>query len=60
MYLPMAEHYVAKMEHSLSSYKGPIHEVQFEQLNNCVPGIAEFVGVPVTQTAVDFVNGNLS
>ncbi len=53
----LAELYIAMMEWSLKHYTGPVLEVHKEEpMIQILEPIAEFVGVPVTQAAVDFLS----
>ena len=60
MFLNLAKYYVEEMEKSLNSYRGPVLEVRFKDLNKSVLGIANFVGLPVNEQALKFIDGNLS
>lgn len=55
-YLPLVEGELLQKKIQLEKYKGEVLEVKFEELNNCVDKISKFVGLPVTQEALDHVS----
>lgn len=56
---PLVDYYLARKDAALSVYDGPVLEVGFEEIGTDSAGmvarIAEFVGVPVTQEALNHV-----
>lgn len=55
--LPLAQSYVDELNLSLSSYSGPVLEVQkTDNMLQVLEPICEFVGLPSNQAAVDFLS----
>lgn len=61
-FLPLVEKYLQHKETHLANYTGDVLKVDFEELKSHkelqVTRIAEFVGLPVTQQAIDFIKGD--
>lgn len=61
-FLPLVEKYLSHKVEQLANYFGPVLEVEFDELKanakEQVEKIAEFVGLPVTQEAIDFIDAN--
>lgn len=61
-YMPLVEYYLQKKDESLAVYDGPVLEVDLGKLRADASGevarIAEFVGLPAKQEAIDFVTGS--
>jgi hypothetical protein len=58
-YRPLVDYYVARFEDSVREYKGDVLNLEFYEIRatpkQMVEKIANFVGVPVTDAAVDFL-----
>jgi len=56
VFIPLAEHYVKKLNQSLKEYTGPILEVhKTDSMLQILEPICEFVGLPSNQSAIDFL-----
>lgn len=63
-FMPLVDYYLARKDANLEIYKGEVLNIEFEKIQydpkETVGKIAEFVGVPVTQAAIDHVVSNTS
>lgn len=63
-FLPLVEKYLQHKETQLANYQGNVLEVKISDLKSHkeseVQRIADFVGLPVTQEAIEFINGETS
>lgn len=63
-FLPLVQKHLDQKQIQLAEFRGPVLEIKFEDLKSNkeaeIKRIADFVGLPVTQSAIDFIHsGNL-